>query len=104
METNKVYVVKSVNVDKNSVILPEDEGLGVFLKYEDAKDCFDRNVSDLKELYEDYDPDDVVIRTDAGSGLHGFWIYNQFVGFCDFEGLYECELGKWNHRDWIKGK
>ena len=50
---DKVYVVKSVNADKSSVILPDDVGLGVFLTYEDAKVCFDRIVSDLKELYEE---------------------------------------------------
>lgn len=99
MERNKVYVVKSVNVDKNSVILPEDEGLGVFLTYDEAKVCFDKIVSDLKELYEDFDPDDVDTRIDENGGLNSFWIYNQEVGFCDFVGLYECEHGQWNGWD-----
>ena len=35
----KVYVVKSVLVDKDSLILREEKGLGVYLTYEDAKDA-----------------------------------------------------------------
>ena len=93
----KVYVVKSVNVDKDSFIMTDDMGLGVFLTYKDAKVCFDKNVSDLKELYEDYDPDEVKITIDERGGLKDFWIYNKSIGFCDYVGLYECEFGKWNN-------
>ena len=101
---DKIYVVKSVNVDKNSVILPDDDGVGVFLTYEDAKTCFDWNVSELKEYYKEYDPHDVKIMLYQDEGFNSFWIYNPEVGYCDFVGLYECEFGKWNGRDvnWFK--
>lgn len=93
----KVYVVKSVLVDKDSLILRDDKGLGVYLTYEDAKEQFDKVVSDLKECYEG-DPGEYIIHIDAGCGLNDFFSYHR-VGdnqyFCDFVGLYECEVGKW---------
>ena len=92
----KVYVVKSVLVDKDSLILRDDKGLGVYLTYEDAKEQFDKVVSDLKEYYEE-DPGEYVFSIDD-CGLNSFFSYyevgdNQY--FCDFVGLYEFEVGKW---------
>jgi len=95
METKTVYVVKLVLVDKESVVLTEEKGLGVYLTYEDAKKQFDKVVSDLKELYED-DLNGYVFHVDDGRGLNDFYAYHEGYQFCDFVGLYECEIGKWN--------
>lgn len=98
---DKVYVVKSVNTDKDSLILTDDMGLGVFLTFEDAKICYDLNVKELKELYEKYDPDSVYIYEDKEISVpfFSFYIHCDYTGFSDYVGLYECEIGQWNDTD-----
>lgn len=97
---DKVYVVKSVNVDEDSFIIHDDNGVGVFLNYEDAKICYDLNVKDIKELYEDYDPDTIVSYEDKeNEGRYFFYIHCNETDFSDLVGLYECTIGQWGNTD-----
>lgn len=100
---DKVYVVKSVNVDEKSVILPDCQGIGVFLTYEDAKRCFDMNVRDLKELYQDNDPDDYDIYEEKDGECEDCYFYyrnpNTGYEYSDYVALYQCKIGQWEGKD-----
>lgn len=94
-----VYVVKSVNVDEGSVILPDCKGIGVFLTYEDAKRCFDMNVNELKELYQEYDPEEYNIWKEKDEECDAYHFYNRECGCADYIALYQCKIGQWEDID-----
>lgn len=99
----KVFVVKSVNVCDDSRIMTDDKGIGVFATYEEAKKCFDKNVTDLKEIYEgaQYEMEDVIENTSPYNEPYTEEFYAYYTdrrGYhnCDYVTIYECKLGEWN--------
>ena len=96
---DKVYVVKSVNVDERSVIMPDCKGIGVFLTYEDAKRCFDMNVNELKELYQENDPDEYDIHEEKDGECEDCYFYNSTYEHSDYVALYHCKIGQWEDKD-----
>lgn len=97
---DKVYVVKSVNVDNETHILPDHKGIGVFLNYEDARKCLDQNIKELMDLYNKVDnPLGVEIFEKEDKDFEGcLFCYcgnSDELTCCDFIGLYHCEIGKW---------
>ena len=91
----KVYVVKSVNTDELGV-MTDDKGLGVFLTYEEAKECFEQNVADLQELYEAEEIEYIDCSDDDNDGEFYARYYQNGRVITDYVAIYECEIGKWN--------
>jgi hypothetical protein len=94
----KVYVVKSVNTDEFGV-MADDKGLGVFLTYEEAKECFRQNVADLQELYEEEEIEyyDCSVPDDDGNDWEFYArYYRNGKPITDYVAIYECEIGEWN--------
>lgn len=102
---NKVYVVKSVNLNDlgegEDLFLLDDNGLGVFLTLEEAEACFKKTVDDLEELYgesDDFITDEISDYVNEGNMLKGYYCHyiNKGFEYADFVGLYECTIGVWN--------
>lgn len=89
-----VWVVKSVNLCEDT-LMADDRGVGVFPTYGEAKACFDKNVADLNELYDEshYQMDSATSEEDE---FHAVYRDTSGKRNSDFVAIYECRMGKWN--------
>lgn len=92
-----LFVVKSVNTTDKGDVMTDENGIGIFLSMDEAKECFKTIVDDLLDLYnERYER--LGIKTDViVNGTFEFYAREESDDRCvDYVIISEVPIGKWN--------